>query len=263
MKISTKNDIALLSKSESLECKKAVGKDGKGELPSNFWETYSAMANSNGGYVFLGIVERNGHFSTAGLASTEALRKQLADIANNPNKVSVNLFTNDSFEELEIDGHKILQVSIPRAKRQQRPVYLNNNPIGNSYRRIHEADQRMTDEEVNRFLAERVDDSRDATILTGFKIDDLHQETLQKYRQLYAVLHPDASAWNALNNVSFLEKIGGWRQDRETGDAGLTKAALNHPFFSLSLFVLRCFDLKNSFFLYAAIWQNLAENSRN
>lgn len=37
---------------------KATGKDGKGELPNDFWETYSAMANSYGGTVFLGIKEK-------------------------------------------------------------------------------------------------------------------------------------------------------------------------------------------------------------
>lgn len=228
MEIKTKNDILRLAESQSVECKKAVGKDGKGDLPDNFWETYSAMANSNGGYVFLGLTEKNGHFSVAGLSSTEMLRKKLVDIANNHNKVSVCLFTNDSFEDIDCDGSKILQVRIPRAKRQQRPVYLNNNPIGNSYRRIHEADQRMTDEDVKRYMAEQLNDTRDTEVLHEFTITEIHRDTLKQYRNVYAVLHP-GGPFNQLDDIPFLVQIGA--MDRQTNN--LTVAGLlmfgTHP----------------------------------
>ncbi len=46
-------DIELLAESKDLECKKAGGRDSQGELPKSFWETYSAMANANGGTVLV------------------------------------------------------------------------------------------------------------------------------------------------------------------------------------------------------------------
>ena len=45
------SDIISLAESVTLECKAAQGRDGKGEVPASFWETYSAMANTNGGEV--------------------------------------------------------------------------------------------------------------------------------------------------------------------------------------------------------------------
>lgn len=49
IEIKTLDDIALLAESSILECKLAGGKDGKGALPTDFWESYSAMANTEGG----------------------------------------------------------------------------------------------------------------------------------------------------------------------------------------------------------------------
>ena len=57
MKTLTLSDIAALYESVDLECKAAQGRDGAGELPLSFWETYSAMANAEGGEVYLGIEE--------------------------------------------------------------------------------------------------------------------------------------------------------------------------------------------------------------
>lgn len=44
-------DLALLRESVSLECKLAAGRDGQGALPEDFWSTYSAFANTDGGVV--------------------------------------------------------------------------------------------------------------------------------------------------------------------------------------------------------------------
>jgi len=223
--IQSEQDLLLLRESEEVECKEAAGKDRQGELPNNFWETCSAMANTDGGYVFLGVTEKHGQFNFAGLPSTERLRKQLVDLANNRNKISVNLFTNESFRDLHIDGNLVLCVQIPRAKRQQRPVYLNGNPLGNTYRRMHEADQRLSDEAVKRYLAEQLDDSRDTEILPGFSLRDISKETLQAYRQLYANRQPE-HPWNGLDDQAFLEQIGGMRRNRETDIVHLTVAGL-------------------------------------
>jgi ATP-dependent DNA helicase RecG len=43
--IHTLEDIATLSETIGLECKLAAGRDGKGQLPADFWLTFSALAN--------------------------------------------------------------------------------------------------------------------------------------------------------------------------------------------------------------------------
>jgi len=56
--IQTLEDIATLSETLGLECKLAAGRDGKGQLPADFWPTYSAFANSRGGIILLGVQEK-------------------------------------------------------------------------------------------------------------------------------------------------------------------------------------------------------------
>ena len=48
-------DLALLRETVELECKLAQGQNGQGEVPKDFWPTYSAMANAHGGVVLLGV----------------------------------------------------------------------------------------------------------------------------------------------------------------------------------------------------------------
>lgn len=101
-------DLELLRESVDMECKRAGGQDGKGALPHDFWETYSAMANTDGGIVLLGLQEKKGKFIPHSLMEPDRIRKDLADLANNPRKVSVNLLGNHSIRELEIDGNVLL-----------------------------------------------------------------------------------------------------------------------------------------------------------
>ncbi len=225
MEIRTLEDIALLAESSDLECKKAAGRDGRGELPRDFWETYSAMANTDGGTVLLGIRQKGDRFELNGIELVENVKKALFDTANNPSKVSVNLLTNADVQSRTIEGQAIIQVTIRRAAREERPVYLNGNPMGNTFVRRHEGDQRLMDEAVKRMLAEQTEESRDARILKGFGMNDLSPESLKVYRQVFANRQPN-HPWNELETRPFLQSIGAWRMDRETGEGGLTGAGL-------------------------------------
>ncbi len=84
MEIRTLEDIALLAESSDLECKKAAGRDGRGEPPRDFWETYSAMANTDGGTVLLGIRQKGDRFELNGIELVKKVKKDLFDTANNP-----------------------------------------------------------------------------------------------------------------------------------------------------------------------------------
>lgn len=226
MEVSTFDELGLLRESVSLECKLANGRDGKGALPDDFWPTYSAMANTDGGVVVLGLRERKGQFEPVGVEQPEKLRTELFNNLNNRQKVSANLLTDADVREWVVEGKTLLVVNIPRARRQQQPVHLTRNPFdGNTYRRLNEGDRPLSDEDVKRMLAEQVEDSRDDRILRRYGIEDLDIGTFRAYRQVFANRDP-GHPWNEESDASFLRLIGGWRRDRETGDEGLTLAGL-------------------------------------
>lgn len=221
----TLDDLSLLAETHELECKLAQGQDGKGEIPKDFWLTYSAMANAHGGVVLLGVREYDGRFSIAGLDNPTKMRTDLFNTLNNRAKASINLLSDADVEEARIDGKAVLAVRIPAATRKQRPVFLNGQPLGNTWRRLNDGDRQCDEETVKRMLAEQVEDERDAKILAGFGMDDIDPESLRIYRQMLRDEKP-AHPYLEQDDFEFLKSLRGWRRDRQSGEAGLTLAGL-------------------------------------
>jgi predicted HTH transcriptional regulator len=176
--LSSLDDIKLLRESSEIECKLAKGRDGKGEVPKDMWESYSAFANTDGGYIILGLREKKGTFTIEGIENIHKVRGDIVNTANS-NKVSCNLLSNQSIEEIEIDGKVILVITVRRATRAERPVHLSENPFNHTYRRKWESDERLSDEQVRRMIAEQVEDSRDNIVLKNFTLADLDKESLK------------------------------------------------------------------------------------
>lgn len=223
--LKTLDDLHLLAETVELECKLAQGQDGRGELPKDFWPTYSAMANAHGGVVLLGVREKAGKFSIAGLENPSKVRSDLFNTLNNPSAVSTNLLSDADVVETVIDGKVILVVRIPAAVRKQKPVFLKGQPLGNTYRRLNDGDRHCDDETVKRMLAEQVEDERDARILTGFGMEDIDPESLRIYRQMLRDEKP-GHPFLEQDDFEFLKSLRGWRRDRQTGEAGLTLGGL-------------------------------------
>ena len=113
-------------------------KSAKGGFPGSFWETYSAMANSEGGVILLGVREKDGDVHFDGLTPEQATKHQkyFWDNAHNRNTVSTNLLTSQDVSIVDLDGPMLLAIQVPRATRTQRPVYLGHNPLGHTYQRL-------------------------------------------------------------------------------------------------------------------------------
>lgn len=204
-------------------------KSAKGGFPESFWETFSAFANTNGGIIILGIKEKDGRLTPDGFDDTliAKYKKTFWDCAHNKNKVSATMLTDHDVSVEEVEGNRMLVFRIPKAAYDLKPVYLNGNPFGNTYRRNHEGDYRCTDTEVRLMIAdaESQGHSFDSKILPNYTIDDIDMATLRAYRQRFLLRHEN-HPWNELDDMEFLTKIGAYHVNREDGSEGFTRAGM-------------------------------------
>lgn len=200
-------------------------KSAKGGTPGSMWETYSAMANTDGGVIVLGVKENDGDFEVHGLDDPAKTEKDFWTTINNRGKVSANLLANADVRIVPVDGKPVLLVQVARASRRQRPVFVGQNPLEGTYRRYSDGDYLCSREEVGRMLADQADQPADSEILPGFRIEDLDKRSLDQYRNRFASRSP-AHPWLKLDDKGLLEKLGGWRTDRTSGQEGLTVAGL-------------------------------------
>ena len=224
-KITDLIDLQTLSESFELEFKLAQGKDGTGKLPDDFWPTYSAMANTRGGYVVLGVREKKGHFTIAGINDIQTVKSQLFNTANNKQKVNINLLNDLHVQDVKLQGVSILVIEIPAARREQKPVYLKKQPMTETFLRLHEGDVRCSEEQVKRMMIEQIESSRDDKILKGFNFSDIDHDSLRSYRNLLAVAKPQ-HPWLELDLFELFKNLGGWRKDRQADDEGITLAGV-------------------------------------
>ena len=87
----------LVAKSENaaVEFKRA-----RGGVPADFWPSYSAFSNTDGGIIILGVREKDGKREIEGLADTEKIVADLWNAVNNPDKVSANVLTSPSIPSM-------------------------------------------------------------------------------------------------------------------------------------------------------------------
>ena len=187
----------------SFEVKKA-----EGGLPVTLWETYSSFANSNGGVIILGVGERqDGSWYTTGLKNPEKLKKNFWNIVHDTKKVNINLLSDKNLESYDVGGDTILVINIPRARRDQKPVFINNDLFGGCYRRDWEGDYHCSKAEVKAMLRDAVEETSDMKIIEQFDLSVINRESLQGYRNYHRNYRPE-HVFHRLSDEEYLIKIG-------------------------------------------------------
>ena len=219
----------LLNKGEKvdIECKESDSK-----LSKSLWETYSSFANTNGGYIFLGIKENKKkklpeeQFEIQGIKKPEVQVKDFWDIING-NKVNKNILKDDDVQVVKIPSSElsIISIHVPRADYNNRPIFLNGNPYNGTFKRNHEGDYHATEDEVNAMFRDQKSEGNDGLVLEHYDMDDIDTDTLSHYRTMFQNNNPD-HVWNQYNNKEFLTMLGGYKKDRSKGIEGLTIAGL-------------------------------------
>lgn len=197
------NDIGKYKENNRIEAKKA-----QGGLPISVWETYSSFANSFGGIILFGVVEQaDKSFQTVPLLNPEKLVTEFWSIVSDRQKVSVNILSQQNIQIVESQGNRIVVIEVPRATRQDKPVYIGENPFAGTYRRNGEGDYHCTADEVRNMMRDQTDISQDLRVLETMTPKVFDYNSVKRYRICLSQLHPEYN-WDGLEDRAFLQNIG-------------------------------------------------------
>ncbi len=186
-------------------------KKAEGGLPVSLWDTYSSFANCYGGVIILGVKEnKDGSWRTTGLQNASKLRKEFWDNMNNPKKVSINLLSEDDVQTYEVGDNKdvIMVIYVPMAKREQKPVYINNDIFN-----------------VKTMLRDQTERTMDMEVLDKVPMEDLNYDTIHGYRNSHRSLK-EGHPFERLSDHEYLRSIGAAAISEEDGKLHPTAAGM-------------------------------------
>ena len=203
-------------------------KKANGGLPNSLWDTYSSFANCYGGVIILGVKEENDDsWRTTGLKNEAKLRKDFWDTINNPKKVNLNLLTDDDVETYFYGPNDdvIMVIYVPMAKREQKPIYINNDIFNGTFRRNYEGDYHCTRLQVKAMLRDQTERTMDMEILDKVPMEDLNYDTIHGYRNSHRTLK-EGHPFERLNDHEYLRSIGAAAVSEEDGQLHPTAAGM-------------------------------------
>ena len=211
-----------IKEKKQLECKKA-----KNSLPDDFWHSFSAFSNTQGGFILLGVDEpQKNEFTITGVNNAQKIVDDLYSQARGGQKISQHYLTVESvkYDEGIFAEKKVIAVYVQKAENHHIPVHLNGD-VRQSYIRLNTGDHKLSSVELKNYLSSYTKNNQDGKIIKHTGLNDINLSTLQKYRQ-YVKNYNASSPLLAMTDIELLEKINAYGKDLETGILGLTYAGL-------------------------------------
>ena len=107
--------------------------------------------------------------------------------------------TDSDLESYEVNGDVILAVYMPRARREDKPVYINGDMFKGTFRRDGEGDYHCTRAEVKAMLRDQTEETMDMKVLEDMEMSDLNLETVHAYRNRHSAYRSE-HVWEALKD---------------------------------------------------------------
>ena len=124
--------------------------------------------------------------------------------------MSVNLLQEKDIKDYEKDGDVILVIHVPAADREDKPVYLNQDLFGGTFKRNNEGDYHCTRAEIQAMFRDETRVTMDTKVLPKMKTADFDQNTVRSYKLWLESKRP-GHVFLSLSNEAFLESIGAAR----------------------------------------------------
>ena len=172
---SLKNWVENVHERYYIELKKA------NELPSAFWESYSAFCNTSGGWIILGVSEFSSKNEIVGVGNPDKVMLDLWNQLSNRNKASFRSIGNQDVKQFVLDGKTVIFVHVNEAPESMKPVHIGDK-LENSWIRTGDGDRKITKEELAAFLR-NAQPGEDSLVIDGFSIADLDMDSVISYKE--------------------------------------------------------------------------------
>ena len=101
----------------------------------------------------------------------------------------------------------IMVIYVPMAKREQKPVYINNDIFNGTFRRNYEGDYHCTRLQVKTMLRDQTERTMDMEVLDKVPMEDLNYDTIHGYRNSHRSLK-EGHPFERLSDHEYLRSIG-------------------------------------------------------
>ncbi len=178
-------------------------KEARHAVPKNAYETVSAFANTEGGWLVFGVRDGIGGFDIVGVLEVDKVQNDFLSTLCSGQKLNRGIAAQEQL--IKEDGKALLVFHIPEARRQDKPVYLDGN-IRRSFLRRGAGDQRCTQAEIERLLRDAADERHDGEVVALDPEHCFDHGSLRWYRKLFDERNP--GHYEALSDLEFLHHWG-------------------------------------------------------
>ena len=162
------------------------------KVPLDFYETYSAFANTDGGDIYLGVEEESEKVKDLpGIANWPIYQKTILDAIASKDKCSRSALDDSSFEAIPLpNGRFVLKVHVNELPRNEKPLYLNGD-FTKAFIRRGSGDYLASKSQLISFLNDVRQGSYDFSInSSGLGIESIEKESLHSFRRTLQERNP-------------------------------------------------------------------------
>ena len=185
-------------------------KEARRDVPRNAYETVSAFANTGGGWLVFGVRDGAGSLEIVGVLEVDKVQNDFLGTLRSGQKLSRVIAAEEQL--FEVDGKALLVFHIREARRQDKPIYLNND-IRRSFLRRGAGDERCTPGEIERLLRDAADERYDGEMIDLDPEHCFDDGSVRWYRKVFDGRNPGHDATLShlefLNTWGFVVEIGG------------------------------------------------------
>jgi ATP-dependent DNA helicase RecG len=172
-------------------------------VPESAYETVSAFANTEGGWIIFGVQDKGGHFEIVGILQVDKVQNDFLSVLRSGQKLNRIIAVREQL--IQEEGKPILVFYIPETSRREKPVYLNGD-IRRSFIRRGGCDERCTQSEIERLVRDAADERYDCGTIEMDPEHCFDEGSIRWYRRLLHDRNPGQD--ETLSDLEFLHHWG-------------------------------------------------------